>query len=325
MIYFYCLRRNSHTFTSFLPLRWPKPDGARARVVYYENHDKLQVRPGLHVFADIELLEGGEREAAQALHSALKARPQTCVVWNEPLRSARRFEVLSRLEAEGRNRFRARRVVGDTVPEDLRYPIFLRDEHEHLGPLTPVLHTAQEAQKALTKLRAEARPPPAPLLAVEYLDYADSEGVFRKYSAFRLGRALVPRHQFFNHDWVVKQSSPEQHRAEWLAEEQDYLKTNPHRAQLEALFDTFAIAYGRIDYTIVAGQVQVFEINTNPMIVHAPLLEDKRRRRLHLDFADTYMATLVAADPGPGPEPSALLRWWLRPAAARLRKILRRA
>jgi hypothetical protein len=36
------------------------------------------------------------------------------------------------------------------------------------------------------------------------------------------------------------------------------------------IFDQAAIAYGRIDYTIVDGRIQIFEINTNPTILSYP-------------------------------------------------------
>jgi hypothetical protein len=311
VIYLYCTRQNPRPFSTFLRVRWPRPEFARVRIVFYDEADELRVRPGLHVLADIELLEGPLLEAAQAHFEALKAQPATCVVWNEPKRSARRFDVLSRLEAEGKNLFRARRVVGETVPEGLRYPIFIRDEHEHLGPLTPILHTPEQAQVALAVLRAHVRAAERPLLAVEYLDYADAEGIHRKYSVFRLGRKLFPRHQFFSRDWVVKVSSADAHDS-WVAEEARFIATNPHRAEIEPLFNTFAIDYGRIDYTVVEGRVQVFEINTNPMILQAHLLEDARRRAMHLAFAEAYISTLTAADPGPGPNLRAKLRWRLR-------------
>ncbi|MGR9089760.1 MAG: hypothetical protein ACU85U_04170 [Gammaproteobacteria bacterium] len=36
-----------------------------------------------------------------------------------------------------------------------------------------------------------------------------------------------------------------------------------------ALFSIANIDYGRIDYSLRAGRIQVFETNTNPVIMHA--------------------------------------------------------
>jgi hypothetical protein len=260
-------------------------DGAALRITNYDGAQPLEARPGLHIFTDIELLTGEPLARASAHHDSLRARPHDCVVWNDPARSARRHEVLDRLAREGVNRFRARRVEGAQPPADLRYPLFLRDEYEHLGPLTPPLPDAAAVRSALASLRAGERPH-QPLLAVEYLDYADRDGVFRKYSCFRLGPQIEPRHLFFSRDWVVKYAESEFNGSPWLDEERRFLATHEHHAELESIFKTFAIDYGRIDYTVTEDRVQVFEINTNPMIVHFTQLWSDPRRAVHRAFAD---------------------------------------
>jgi hypothetical protein len=51
------------------------------------------------------------------------------------------------------------------------------------------------------------------------------------------------------------------------AEEADYLDANPHGDLLMRVFDMANIEYGRIDYTVIEGRVQIFEINCNPTII----------------------------------------------------------
>jgi hypothetical protein len=52
-----------------------------------------------------------------------------------------------------------------------------------------------------------------------------------------------------------------------LREEQDYLATNPHERQLREIFALARIEYGRIDYSFRGDAMQVWEINTNPIII----------------------------------------------------------
>jgi hypothetical protein len=51
-----------------------------------------------------------------------------------------------------------------------------------------------------------------------------------------------------------------------VEEELEYVRTNPHRAQLEEIFTIAGVGYGRIDYSLLDGAVQTWEINLNPTI-----------------------------------------------------------
>src|SRR5690606_9525763 len=53
-------------------------------------------------------------------------------------------------------------------------------------------------------------------------------------------------------------------------ESRDYVAENPHRQQLENIFELASIEYGRIDYGLVDGAVQTFEINSNPTVLAEP-------------------------------------------------------
>jgi hypothetical protein len=106
------------------------------------------------------------------------------------------------------------------------------------------------------------------ILAVEYCDTADAAGMYRKYSAFRVGDQIIARHLFHSAKWMLKKADLVDD--EKSREELDYLQTNPHEQQLRAVFDLARIEYGRIDYALLDGRVQVWEINTNPTITVPP-------------------------------------------------------
>ena len=76
---------------------------------------------------------------------------------------------------------------------------------------------------------------------------------------------ILPRHLFFSRHWVVKDWSVLDDAL--LREEQQYLATNPHERQLREIFAAARIEYGRIDYSLRDGEMQVWEINTNPIII----------------------------------------------------------
>jgi hypothetical protein len=49
-------------------------------------------------------------------------------------------------------------------------------------------------------------------------------------------------------------------------EQEDYLRTNPHKSWLTETFNLSGIEYGRIDYSLMGNKPQVWEINTNPTV-----------------------------------------------------------
>ncbi len=297
MIYFLCVRRNSDTIWHYLRAIWPHPMGARIKPLYYEDLADFKPGKGLYIFTDIELIEAVERERAEALHTRLVANPDQFQVWNNPRLSARRLEILNCLSRDGTNQFRAWRE-NETWPADIRYPVFVRDENEHKGSLTELLSDESAVRAALTKLRAGERPT-QPLLVVEYLNYADANGVFRKYAIFKLGERKIRKHLLISSDWVVKMPDKKRFSGkEWLDEEARFLNGEPGHEQVEAIFKRFQIDYGRIDYALVDGRVQVFEINTNPMILRSyQLAPTEPRLAVHQVFFGQFVEALTPADP----------------------------
>jgi hypothetical protein len=55
-----------------------------------------------------------------------------------------------------------------------------------------------------------------------------------------------------------------------LEEQIRYLESNPHEKQLMEIFRLARIEWGRIDYSLLDGRIQVWEINTNPHIIRRP-------------------------------------------------------
>jgi hypothetical protein len=223
----------------------------RFKVLPYERLSGW-VEPGTFIFADYERLTPRLRKKALKTHNgAVKAR---CTVLNHPRKSLRRYDLQKALN----NSFRVFRPR--EIPEDLRFPVFLREENEHRGNTTPLLQTREQLEAGL------ARHPDS--LTVEYTDTSDRNGFFRKYAAMRIGQRIMPRYIKFSRHWMVKESDIVTDK--FVAEEMNYLRSNEHEEQLRAIFDLAKCDYGRIDYSLQEGVIQVWEINSNPLLTPLP-------------------------------------------------------
>lgn len=274
MIRLVVTRPHSYTVTTFLE-SYGRALRGELRFVYYDRFLRARRFPeGVYVFGDLERLAPGDAEKAAISWERL--REHGCRVLNHPTRALRRFELLRRLASEGRSDFDVCRVTERRAPR--RFPVFLRRESEHSGPESGLIRTPEELEGALRALdeRGGSR---EDRLIVEFCDVSDGEGLFRKYSAFRVGRRIVPRHLFFSRDWVQKEADIA--GAAQLAEEREFVEGNPHGRELLDLFDRARIEYGRADYGLRGGRIQLWEINTNPMLVSRGGAAIPDRRPVH--------------------------------------------
>ena len=285
MITYVVTRRNAWTVRAFLDT-WGSSISERFRVVHYEDLGRLTaVQPGVCIFSDLDRLAPRDVERASELRRQL-LRSGRVRTLNDPARSLRRLELLSLLHDQGINHFRARRVTDLGRP--LRYPVFLRYEDEHWGSVSPLLHTRRELDRALACACVLHRRP-RHLIAVEYCDTSDHDGIHRKYSAFLLDGRALPRDLIFDRAWLQKDIALV--TPETIAEERAYLRSNPHEGQLLAVAELAGIEYGRIDYGFVDGELQIWEINTNPVISKTP----QEYRDDHVDNQATFAAAMVEA------------------------------
>jgi hypothetical protein len=238
----------------------------------------MRLRPGAVIFADVERLTTAATSLALRQWEALHEDPNRRVL-NHPTHSMRRYELLrSRYEA-GLNDFNVYHLTSAEKPK--RWPVFVRNENDHDGALSGLLRNEQELSE-YDRQAIRTSQPREQRLVVEWCDVRGAQGLIRKYSAFRVGERIVPRHVFFSRNvWCLKQQDLV--TPELMAEEQLYVEHNPHQSQLREIFDAARIGYGRIDYSLKGDRIQVWEINTNPMIVRAEQLRESRGA-LHARF-----------------------------------------
>lgn len=253
----------------------------RVQPISYERFlTKRRFRPGVYLFTDVDRLSEEERAWAVEVWDELHRRGGSRLL-NHPAHSLQRFELLTALHAQEVNAFRPYRAHEPL--DGVRFPVFLRIEHDHKGNRSGLLRNHAELAAALAGLRATGERL-RDWLVIEFCDTADAGGCYRKYSAFRVGSRIIPRHVFAGPGWCLKQSrlvEPPHQREEWA-----YLTANPHRDELLRIFTLACIEYGRIDYSLLNGRLQVWEINTNPTLPWQGNRAETARLNTHRWFAD---------------------------------------
>lgn len=285
MIYFLTKDSNRHPIYTYLAY-WGWESFSFIQPLSYE---KILGQPhfgsGVYIFSDIEVLSDPERLSATALWEQLQLVGSEIVTVNHPTRSLRRYALLTSLYAAGSNHFTVHRLSDDC--SSIRLPAFLRRENDHKGSQTDILEKESELSSAVLELE-RAGMDLSQWIATEFCDTRDEHGVYRKYSCFLVNDVVIPRHVFFSKDWMQKFSELTEDC--FIEEELKFFNENPHQQQVRKIFRDAQIEYGRIDYGFLDGKIQVWEINTNPMIISFQNTVDLKRLSAHHAFHSAFIA-----------------------------------
>ena len=293
----YYVTREQHSYTidrllgSFKGSWLPRPDMQR---LSYETLFALRRAPiGNYVFADIDRLSGYEIDAASEIASSIARASPGVLISNQPNRVLNRYALLRRLYEAGINSFNVWRLDEDRMPT--AYPVFIRREQDALGAESPLLHDEREYRDAVAALLASGKGATG-RLAVQYVRATGPDGLHRKYGAFCLRGLIVPQHLMISDSWVVKRAMTD--AATDLSEEEEaYVTSNPHADQVREIFRLAEIDFGRVDYGLIDGRMEVFEINTNPNFPRARITQDRKmiRRRIVIEGVVAGFAAMDAA------------------------------
>ena len=244
----------------------------------YENIEKTtRLSTGAQLFSALDRLTNAERELVAHLWDAHASTAPSAPRLNDPRRVLLRFDLLNELHRQGVNSFGVFRP--NQAKSLSRFPVFLRQTNDHDGPRTRLLQTRSEVTAAIRALRLRGHRL-EDLMIVEYCDTSRPDGVFRKYAAFKVANHIIPWHVIASRDWRVKYASNEL-SAVRVREELVYLEENPHEAWLRRVFEIAGTDYGRVDYGVLDGVPQLWEINLNPTIGHG---SESRRRATDADL-----------------------------------------
>jgi hypothetical protein len=147
------------------------------------------------------------------------------------------------------------------------------------------------------------------LLVVEFCETAGADGLYRKYSIFRIGDTYVPRYLHIGRHWMTKSYTRGADEG-LVLEEMAYLRENPDAAWVREVFEMAHIEYGRLDYGLRDGRPQAWEINLTPVLAGDPNrpagTPGEQRIRLLTHPAKEYAHAAIREafqriDPGPIP------------------------
>ena len=293
LIHFLCTREHSYTLKEFLE-SWAPDFAERFDLIAYVDvaSGPPAPRPGTYVFADLERLTPVGMQVATRFRRSLDVLGADVRVLNDPGRVLRRFELLRTLHDAWINSFDAYRMTEARRPRS--WPVLLRREHNHSGPIGELLETSARLDEAMAALVSRGESLDG-VIAVEFRDTADEGGVYRKYGAFAIGERILPRHVLFSRKWCVKE--PDLVQPEHIDEELRYVRSFPHLADVRRIFQLARIDYGRIDYGFYGDRLQVWEINTNPILVTtAHAAPGTPRREANERFAALAREAFLALD-----------------------------
>ncbi len=297
MITYFVTERHGYTIGNYLK-GWGRALAGRFRVVSYESIlgrlNTFEARPGTYIFSDIERLEPTMAELAVQVWRKISDLGDEARILNHPTRSMRRYELLRALFERGDNAFDAYRMVESRRPR--RWPVFIRQEHEHTQNLTELLHTPEELDAAAAEIFEKGYSREVKLV-VEFCDTSDDQGLFYVYSAFLIGERIVPRSLFAGREWAVYSKTRET-TPEVLEKERRYIETNPHERELREIFRRARIDYGKIDYAMLGERLQVWEINTNPNVLASMDRADVERKAVTIQVAKQFAAAFAEIDVG---------------------------
>jgi tetratricopeptide (TPR) repeat protein len=129
---------------------------------------------------------------------------------------------------------------------------------------------------------------------IEYLDYASTDGHFRKYRFIFVGEEILPYHLAIGNGWKVHHVSTDMAHQPWMQEEEAAFLADPravfnpsHYQALHAIRQRIGLDYFGIDCGLDgAGNLIVFEVNAS-MLVH----EDNAE----FPYKDPYVRAIKAA------------------------------
>jgi len=309
MIHYFVTKNHFYTVTPFLR-QWSRKIPDLFRIVPYERIDAIKrLEDNLFIFSDLDRIDRETLLKAGQFCRRISENFGGHLILNHPDSFPGRLGLLELLWNEGINEFRA---YPATDPDQIsRFPVFLRRAQDHLGPLTPLLPCKDALRLALDRLGRKGVSS-RELLAIEFCETADGDGTYRKYSCFRIGPAIIPGHIVFSGHWLAKENKAEPPRRE----EREYLERNPHRDRLMEIFRLANIDYGRIDYSLKGNRIQVWEINSNPVLLAPPEKLHPEMRDQKRGLADKLEEAFLAMhqERCPGEERSIQVREGISPS-----------
>ena len=213
----------------------------------------------VHVFTDLERLSDAELVTAANLYRTLRDFGIPCL--NNPARVMSRYQLLCKLFEEGINSFAAYRADG--LPKPAQFPVFVRNESNHDGPMSALIGGQGELDGYLKRLVDNGRPLRG-LLVIEYAAAPMLSGIWRKNSTFRIGKSYSVHHHDLSDNWVCKGYAQHITNEALQLAEKVAMIANEVPESVRRSFDIAGVEWGRADHATYREREIIYEINTAP-------------------------------------------------------------
>lgn len=236
--------------------------GTEIRLITYDQLIRARSLPcATYVFIDLDRLSYFDLELAAIVYRQL--RDAGLRVLNDPAVVKKRYLLLRALSAAGINHFNA--YLAAEMPANMQFPVFIRKMQGHGVPETDLLEDRAAVDRSLAEIVGRGVPLEN-LIVIEYAGEPIRPGIYRKMSVFRVADTITSFICGHDRNWLVKVGEKGLAGEELYRDEARIVRDNPYAEQFRKIFDLAHIEYGRADFSLRGGRVEVFEINTNPMV-----------------------------------------------------------
>ncbi len=282
------LSRWDHAYT----LKFLKREKLFKPLSYDEAFRAKSLPLGTYIFTDLDRLGAWELELAAIVYRVLKQAGAPVI--NDPAKVKTRYCLLKALHCDGLNAFQVYRPSLGELPE--LYPVFVRRDHFHSGVLSELIEDEKSLREALEKISNDGIPD-SNLMVVEYAAEPTREGLFQKHAVYRIGDHYFRDLTVNQNHWMAKYGELGVAGEALYQEELDNMPHVPFLDTIRQVFDIANIEYGRVDFGIVAGKPQFYEINTNPFVgFNLSKHPFSQRLKSHGIFKDNYRAAVRALE-----------------------------
>ncbi len=258
IVFLATVARRERTAPSAAPGKRVAATAPMVRWTYERALARRWLPPATYVFGDLERLGPRASEAAARLWGVLADAGATVRLLNHPTRSLRRYSLLRLLHARGLNGFDAYRLTEARRPR--RFPVFLWTPDQRAAAPPELLRSPDDLDVAIAERDRRGRSRETAVV-IEAVDARDPGGVHHTYAALIVGECVVPWHVLSDGEWRVTEAGAVDDAASRI--ERDYVETNPHASTITEIARLAEIEWGRIDYALVEGRLQVFGIDTH--------------------------------------------------------------
>jgi hypothetical protein len=221
---------------------------------------------GAWVLADFDRVHVWNSELAASRRSALLAA--RLPVMNDPTRFQGRAGQIRSFFAAGINSFTA--WLPGLAERPDRFPVFLRTQAAHRGAISDLLHKGADCEAALQAALTQGHPL-TDLIFVEYRAEADpSLGHFQKHAAYRVGDRVIRAMTVNDDGWMAKYGTQGRAAEATYEAELAEMTAYPHRDLILRVTDMLGCQYGRVDFGMVNGRPEIYEVNSNPAFSFPP-------------------------------------------------------